>query len=525
MIAALGYPLPAEASPVDEADAAFESGDYARALELYDDILARDSDNLHAMLLSAQLLSWDDRLDEALARYDRVLSLAPDHRKAAFQRATVLSWDGQTAAATEAFRNILTDHPDDFDARLGYARSLSWSGDYRSSRLEYERILAQRPDHVDALVGKAQTYAWAGRLHTARVWYQSALRVDPTSKEAAIGLASVELWSGNPGSAGVLSEELANRFPEDREVLALRGRTRKALAPWVHSYAARTEDSDENRLDVYGLSAGWGIRGGPSLSVGATRFEMEDPARSASIDSLFATVGMNPGRGQRLIFRGAVDRRTDSSRQTHSDLLGSAHYTWGLDRRWQLGAVAGRDALRYSPAITDNGILLNECSVYMAGRVASRWGINGDLGLADLSDGNARRHISTRIGYAVRRSPPNLESGYRFRYMHFDEDFDNGYFDPAHFRAHLAQLSVTGVYGNNRNTYSFSAEAGVQSFTLGGNEIEGDQVLLVTGTLGFPLGEAFLLELSAGRGDYAAQTAGGFESRHFRLQLRWQGAN
>jgi len=505
------------------ADEAFEAEDYPRALGLYEEVLARQPEDLHALFRAALLLSWDNRLEESLARYDRLLAVEPGHRDAAFERAKVLSWDGRTDAAAEAYRVLLDDHPTDVEIRLAFARCLGWAGDYRAARAEYDRVLEIQPERIDAFVGKAQTFAWAGQLKTATTWYATALEADPENKDAAIGLASVELWSGNPGPAGLRAEELAKKFPDDLDVIALQRRTRKALAPWARSFAERTEDTDGNRLDTVGLSAGLGTRRGPSMSVGVTRFEMSDRTRSASIDSLFATLGLNPAQGQRLIFLGGVDHRRNSSGETDSDVVGSAHYTWGLDRRWQLGAIVGRDALRYSPAITDNRILLDEYSAYFAARAGSRWRLNGSIGNADVSDGNRRRHLWSGFSYRWPFKALKLDSGFRFRYMDFEQDLNNAYFDPSDFHAYLVQLRGGGKYSGNENTYGFSVDAGLQSFTLNGNKIDDDLVVLLAGTLGFPLGEAFVLELTANWGDYAAQTATGFESHQFGLRLRWRG--
>jgi tetratricopeptide (TPR) repeat protein len=504
----------------DRADTAFRDGDYPRALQLYQQSLAIWPDDLHSMYRSALLLSWENRLDEALALYDHLLTQEPDHRDAAFERAKVLSWDGRTEESAAAFEQILERRPDDVEVRLAYARSLSWMGAYTRSRAEYGRVIAEHPDRVEPIVGTAQTFAWGGQLKTARGWYEKALEVDPQDKNAVIGLASVELWSGNPGEANVLATRLAERFPEDKDVLELHGRTRKALAPWVRTFSERTDDTDENRLSVHGVSAGWGIRAGPSISVGVARFAMQDPTREATIDSLFSTIGFVPAQGQRLIVRAGVDRRENSTDETDSYFVGAAHYTWGLDRPWQFGAIAARDAIRYSPAIADNAILHDEYSAYVTGRLGS-WQIHGNTGFAEVSDGNSRVHLSGGFRYRLRSASPRIEAGYRLRYMDYDQNLDNAYFDPSDFRAHIGQLAVNDTFGSNRNSYNVSLDAGIQSFTLNGNAIDNDGILVVAGALGLPLSKAFVLDVKVSWGDYAAQTANGFESYTIRIGLRW----
>ena len=78
-----------------------------------------------------------------------------------------------------------------------------------------------------------------------------------------------------------------------------------------------------------------------------------------------------------------------------------------------------------------------------------------------------------------------------------------------------------GTFGSNKNTYSFGADIGLQSFTVGGVDVNSDSVLVLSGALGFPLGRNVTLELFGYWGDYAAQTAAGFESRQLGLRFRW----
>jgi len=497
---------PTTAASLDGADQAFSAEDYAEALRLYEEVLVAEPDNQRALMRSGLLLSWENRLSEALQRYDRLLQLDPDHRRATTERAKVLSWDGQYAAA----------------------------------RQSYLALLELSPDDAGLLVGVAQSYAWSGRLAPARKWFDRALASDPFNKEAGVGRAYVDLWSGNPGRAHRRARSLAERHPDNRDVKQLIGRTHEATAPWVRTAVDRLSDTDDNTLWIYGVSAAVGLPAGMSLHLAATRHDMSDPNGDATIDTLAATLHIAPGPGQQLAIRAGVDRREDLARMSESDAIGGLTYTWGLDRLWQFGIDVGRDGLRYSPLITDNGILMDRVGLFTRGRVGERWRLHLNVGLTDFSEApqdrtampavlldNRRDHLSTGCSYRILSKPMILETGYLFRYMDYERDLDGGYFDPSGFNAHLLQLRGRGDYGKNKNTYSFSVDAGIQSFTLAEgsvneNEVDNDTVLAVAGTLGFPLGRQFNLELFATWGDYAAQNASGFESRQVGLRFKWQ---
>ena len=136
---------------------AFDAGDNARALALYDEILAANPGDINALLRSGKLLSWDRRYDEALARYDAALTREPHNSGGpSSERAKVL-------AVERALRR----------------------GDPRRS-IACLKII---PDDPWALCGTAQAYAWSGRGRRGAARSTSGRwRSQPGMKEALLGL-------------------------------------------------------------------------------------------------------------------------------------------------------------------------------------------------------------------------------------------------------------------------------------------------------------------------------------------------
>ena len=510
-------------SAADPADVAYSAGDYDQALELYEARLARNPDDVPALVRSAKLLSWQSRYVEAIARYDRALALDPRNATAGLERAKVLSWDGQLEPAVEAFRSYLANEPDDTEARLDLARCLSWLGRQEEARREFAVVVEAKPGKVDALLGMARTYAWTGRLSEARAWYERALRVDPDNKDAQLGLAYLYLWSDSAEEAERRANELGRAHPEDPEVQELDRRARAATAPDARVEAERIEDTDDNELNILRLGGGLAL---PPARVGLTyaHYDMTNHAAEATVDSLVASAAFRLSLAQSLGVSAGVDWNDNNlDGATHTEPLGEVVYTWGLDRPWRFTASAGRQALRYSPQITSNNIRFDYLTLGTSGRVGDRWAVFANAGAADLTDDNDRREASAGFDYSLRRADPRLTLGLTSHFMDYGENTDSGYFDPQSYLSNLARAQSGGEFGARRYTWWAQLEAGVQSFTLGGVEVNDDFVWIASGSLGFPLGRGFLLELHAGYGDYAAQTAGGFESHQVGLRLRWRG--
>lgn len=503
-----------------EAREAFDAGKGPLALALYDAVLASDPRDAEALFRSGQLLSWDRRYDEAIARYDRLLAIDANRRDAAIERAKVLSWDRRLRDAEAAFREIVERWPKDTDARLGLARTLSWRGKEAAARFEYARVLAADPGNVAARIGTAQTWAWSGRLARARDGYERALAASPDERDAWLGLAYASLWSGDAGSAHEIAGDLSRRYPEDAEVDALIDRTLLATRPSIRTTFDRIEDTDDNKLSIATLGAGIALHRRVELVLGLAHHDMRDPSGDASIDGASLGVDLRPARGHLVSLRAGADRLESTSGDRTTEPTGSAAWSFGTDRAWRGSVTAARETLRYSPAITDAGIVIDGLRAEGTGRIGDTWRVSSAAAFGDYSDGNER--VQLDLGFLARLPVRRVqvEAGLSFSGIDFDRDLDNGYFDPSDFRSALGVVRATDTFGNREGSWSVEGAGGVQSFTVSGVDVDRDRVFLISGTIGWPLGRAVRLDLRGSRGDYAAQTPAGFESWQIGLSLR-----
>jgi Flp pilus assembly protein TadD len=479
---------PVWAGVEEDADRAWDTGKHDKALRLYDRLLEEQPENFQALLRSAMLLSWSNRFHESVERYDRALAIKPE----------------------------------DYESALGRAKTLSWAGRYKEARAGFDVLLDRDPSDVEARLGLARSYAWAGRSPGARREYERVLDVDPGNVDARIGLAYLDLWAGEIGSAAGQARALNEQYPQNKDVVKLHADVSGSAGPWWSVAVDRTHDTDDNTLRRYLVNGGLGLGRQVRLDLGAGRYDMSDPGGDASIDNLNAVLSFYPGRGQRVSGHLGYDRRTATSGATDSDVLGGLSYSRGLDRRWQQHVSAMRAPVRYSPTITDNGITYDELAVRTSGAVGERFRINAGTAAADYSDGNGRISADAGFLYRLPLRRVRMHVGYAARFMDYDSDLANGYFDAQNFLAHLAQFRVSDEYGKRGNYYRAHLDTGVQSFTVGGVDVSGDTVLVVGGTAGFSISKRFIFEAYAEYGDYAATTAAGFESTTVGVRLLWR---
>ncbi len=507
------------------ADRAFSEEDHDRALALYEEVLADDPDNVHALVRSGLLLSLKGRYKAALERYEHALVLGPENREAALERARVLSWDGQHAAAELAFRELLTLDPDDADARLGLARTLSLSGRQNEARAEFEKVLALDPDSPEVMVGIARTYALSGAGSRARAWYERALTVEPGMKDAELGLAYLDLAAGRHDRARARASILARRFPDDDDVKDLQEAVRRKRGPWVRATAERLTDTADNVLGVVRFEAGWPLPARTAMTFGLSRYEMEDAAgATASVSSAYGVLGWQPAGDHRFDFRFGVDDREPSTAKSTAEPVGGANWFWSFSPTWELRLGARRSTFIYSVDILDGPA--NTIDVYdvtIGGHPAERWRTDAGLGTWNISDGNRRQNADAGFWYQWVFGESRIETGYRFRYVNYDESLDNGYFDPQDYAVNLAQLRASGKFGANEYYYDVGIEAGFESFTLDGIDVDNEQVAGLNARMGFPIGGGAAVEVFATISNVALATPGGFGTRQFGVRVRWQG--
>jgi tetratricopeptide (TPR) repeat protein len=522
LVLALALAVPAVAAGLDEADRAYADGDHARALALYDAVLAEHPDDTHALFRSARLLSLSREFDAALERYDHLLRIEPDHPNAALERAKVLSWARRFDDSARAFEAILAERPELREARLGLARTTSWSGRQRAARALYLGLLERDPDAADAAVGLAQTYAWSGDARRARRAYLRALEIEPGKKEAELGLAYVALWTPDRVEAGRRADALIERFPDDPEVRDLHAAVQAADAWWSSVAWDRIDDTDDNRMDVTRIETGTGVGSRLDAIVGVARYELSNPVADATLDSIYGSMGWRVTRFDRLTLRVGRDRVEDSTGSTTDETIGGIAWRHAPDRAWRLDLAADRDPLRYSPAIADANVVLERVRARVTVEPAPDWRVAGTARHWDSSDGNARVGGTVEVARAWPVEPVTVETALVVEYADWDRDLDNGYFDPQDFLALLLRHRVRGPLPVRGGTWNVAATVGTQSFTISGVDVSDDTVLDLEGQMLVPLGgERVLLDVHAGWSDYAAQSASGFESTRFGARLRW----
>ncbi len=184
-------------------------GELEKARSLFEEVLAREKNNLDAQFALAELDIASGRKRNAALKYLDTLRIRPDSQQALLALAVLNESEGDPRQAQKYLETALRFHADDPGVRYAAARFALQRGDPARAESHLQAALAVRPDFTDAslLLGQvllvrqrpaeaieAMRALLAGRRDLPLAWYLLGLAQersgDPTQALASLASAS-----------------------------------------------------------------------------------------------------------------------------------------------------------------------------------------------------------------------------------------------------------------------------------------------------------------------------------------------
>ncbi len=218
LLAALG-PAPSlqaqEKSLPDQARADAAAGRYARAAQLYREVLQSQPDNPDALGGLADALEASGHWWDAVAPLSRLVELQPRNAARLFQLGQMRSWQkGGRAQALDLLKRPTELDPQNADFAVAYAEVLSWSAADRPEAARILRgVIAAHPDHVEARRLWARVLARQHERDPAMAVLEPLTRRPNAEAEDFWTLGQVEEASGNMQAATAAYRQAFERNP------------------------------------------------------------------------------------------------------------------------------------------------------------------------------------------------------------------------------------------------------------------------------------------------------------------------
>ena len=173
---------------VDAANQAMAAGDYAKAVELYEQILAK----------------------------------APEVYEIYFNIGLAQEQLGDHAAAASAYEKFLESDPENADAMLKLAIALNRSGKIEKALALYEEVTELQPDSGIAHFNMALVLFQNERLDKAKEAFERSLALDTSLNEAHFMLGHIHVSQGEPSLALASYEKFVELAPDSPNAEAAR---------------------------------------------------------------------------------------------------------------------------------------------------------------------------------------------------------------------------------------------------------------------------------------------------------------
>jgi len=423
---------------LQRADAAYSSGNRELAKSLYRAVLASDPTNSRAAFQLARLSPPGSA--EAVALLRRYVKLEPGDPWGNMALGDALAKAGKVDEAIEQYGLARRKAPAESDVYVGLGRILRGAGRTDELVMNYEEWTSRQPKNAEAWSELGRARQRAKRYAEAADAYATSLALKESDR----------------------TEELLDNASAE---------TAFSLRPFF----GRSDDSDQDRITLWGLEGEWQFTQRSRLGLHAERNEVKDPFGSGTVDAVALIAKWQPFNTLKLDgFAGGARLTPDQQGQK------AANRPWaGLRLRWTSPeeGPAAELRLRQAPLIATPGLVAQpvELAEIKAGldlplsgpfRVRAR----GQSGVLDSAT-----DVNHRSGYQfgpVYRWRPAQEVGVFYGELGYEHATAAGYFAPQ--RVQMVELGTYLEYeGLSPLTFALDAGAGQQRVAKQGEDIRG----------------------------------------------------
>ncbi len=206
------------------AAAALQQGDTAGAVDILEQQLTRRPDDLGTRAALVILLEAQGLARPVLRQLSTALELAPERLDFRTALAYLELREGRAQDAVDLLHKHAPDFVDNVSALAVYATALTAAGEPEQARPVAERGAMLQPTSARVAYLNACVNLAIDRPRRAVAALDRALRLDPTLDRARKDVVDLHLRDGRLASAAANLTVLAQRRPEDAEVLELAGR-------------------------------------------------------------------------------------------------------------------------------------------------------------------------------------------------------------------------------------------------------------------------------------------------------------
>ncbi|HEY3176611.1 MAG TPA: tetratricopeptide repeat protein [Candidatus Polarisedimenticolia bacterium] len=537
-------------------------GEYNEAIALYGRALALEPTSVETRLGLATSLAWSEDYPKALALYEGLLKERPGDESILFDKAQAEAWSGDLRGAGRTLTELLGRNPRHLKGRVLMGQVRQWSGDPVAAEKLFRAVLAEAPGNAAAEAGLCDALNTQGRHDEALGHCDKALALEPKNRTALAGRASALQSQGRTPEALDAIRQTLELYPDARDARRLGREIGGPLRPTLQLFGTTVQDTDDNDLSTWGGTYTYFLKGkgyvGVTFTHAQTDFSIDDPNDApgplaslppatpvARYDTLRLTGGWHVSPHLSFYAEGGAERTRFPldifgavGAETRSHVAGSVTFEVNAGDWFTLVGSGSQERLvgTTQAFMNDVGIRAATLTTTFRPHPSLRLRLTGqrarftdddefdvDSGLIVQSEDGRENHrglIAAGASWHVPMRRPSLFLNYAYRRMHYEQDLDQGYFDPKKYVSHVGGFDISDTIG--RHVYwGGGFDRGVQLVNHGHyTDVLGYRLLA-----GVNIGESTSVEAYYARSDHALTSAAGFKSTEggVRVKVRFGG--
>lgn len=417
-----------------------EANDPEAGLEMARRAVELGPDNPDYLETQGSLAGWLGLGPLAIESFERALEASPDRTRLLLPLGLQKAWAGQLDEGASLVRRFLQAHPGRDDAMLHLVDFEIWRGNYAGAMRVLEDYRAVAGENRAYLGKRARILAWARQRDAAMRILDRLLVDEPDSLDLHYS-RTLALRETQPALALESLAVVERLSPETSDTIDLGRSTRlpQRSRIIVGLDGFRDSDSIRTRALTVGAAHHFDLDTRAEVSVQRRRWE-------ADIGS-----GLDPGDGRSSIhttrYRVGVEHRLnpDVSVRLHAgqndiERVGTSWLygigaSWRLSDQLSLGLAHDRDLMAISPRTVFNHLERRQTAVTVDWDPGIAHHVNVLASYQDISDGNARRSLSSVYRYDwIRSANWNVDASVAGGWVSFRDNPNTGYYAPSRYR-------------------------------------------------------------------------------------------
>jgi Flp pilus assembly protein TadD len=226
---------------LDSARKSHQAGDFARAEQLYQQVLQSDPGNADVWQMLGTACLGLGKKAEAVANYQHVLRLRPESADAHFRLGGLLADQAKRDEAIESYRAALRIQPGHAEALTGLGVVLAQVGKLDEAEKNLREAAQRQPDLAKAHHNLGVVLAERRNLEEAVLSFKNAIRLKPDYAEVYVNMGLALNQLGKSGEAVVALRQATRLLPNSAEAFNNLGLSLADLGRFAEAEAAYQE--------------------------------------------------------------------------------------------------------------------------------------------------------------------------------------------------------------------------------------------------------------------------------------------